>query len=200
MNDSWLSFLFIISFICLFSDQWTKRRNARKDDRTRTRQWWCRSYGVASTVEYYNGTKGIQCLMMKWWMMLCFQLVHLEVKPSVRNQIIKELAVLHKCNSPYIVGFYGAFTDNNDISICMEYMVCHSSSYYMQLFRMDSHSIYCWKRPVALSNRSSARLLSPSLKVSHIWKKIWRYCIEVFDSFKNDDSFVCRRKTIEYSR
>ena len=67
------------------------------------------------------------------------KLVHLEVKPSVRQQIIKELEVLHKCNSPYIVGafrflhftsilsarfvgFYGAFTDNNDISICMEYM------------------------------------------------------------------------------
>jgi len=50
------------------------------------------------------------------------KLVHLEVKPSVRNQIIKELSVLHKCNSPYIVGYYGAFTDNNDISICMEYM------------------------------------------------------------------------------
>ncbi|CAI4221188.1 unnamed protein product [Auanema sp. JU1783] len=52
------------------------------------------------------------------------KLVHLEVKPSVRQQIIKELSVLHKCNSPYIVGFYGAFVDNNnnDISICMEYM------------------------------------------------------------------------------
>lgn len=36
--------------------------------------------------------------------------------------IFKELDVLNKCNSPYIVGFYGAFTDNNDISICMEYM------------------------------------------------------------------------------
>lgn len=32
------------------------------------------------------------------------KLVHLEVKPSVRNQILKELEVLHKCNSPYIVG------------------------------------------------------------------------------------------------
>ncbi|VDD96050.1 unnamed protein product [Enterobius vermicularis] len=50
------------------------------------------------------------------------KLVHLEVKPSVRNQILKELDVLNRCNSPYIVGFYGAFTDNNDISICMEYM------------------------------------------------------------------------------
>jgi len=32
------------------------------------------------------------------------------------------LDVLHKCNSPYIVGFYGAFATGNDISICMEYM------------------------------------------------------------------------------
>jgi len=50
------------------------------------------------------------------------KLVHLEVKPSVRNQILKELEILHKCNSPYIVGFYGAFHENNEISICMEYM------------------------------------------------------------------------------
>lgn len=35
---------------------------------------------------------------------LARKLVHLEVKPSVRNQILKELDVLHKCNSPYIVG------------------------------------------------------------------------------------------------
>ena len=53
---------------------------------------------------------------------LARKLVHLEVKTSVRNQILKELEVLHKCNSPYIVGFYGAFTNNNDISICMEFM------------------------------------------------------------------------------
>ena len=95
------------------------------------------------------------------------KLVHLEVKPSVRNQILKELEILHKCNSPYIVGessiskisyinflstqskttrillfssksatitsflfllyicfsgFYGAFHENNEISICMEFM------------------------------------------------------------------------------
>lgn len=30
--------------------------------------------------------------------------------------------MLHCCNSPYIVGYYGAFMDNNDISICMEFM------------------------------------------------------------------------------
>ncbi len=50
-------------------------------------------------------------------------MIHLEVKPTIRNQIIKELKVLHYCNSPYIVGFYGAFYSDGEISICMEYMV-----------------------------------------------------------------------------
>jgi len=50
------------------------------------------------------------------------KLIHLEVKPSIRNQIIKELKILHNCNSPYIVGFYGAFYSEGEISICMEYM------------------------------------------------------------------------------
>ncbi|TMS37217.1 hypothetical protein L596_004194 [Steinernema carpocapsae] len=52
------------------------------------------------------------------------KLVHVELKAAVRNQIMKELDVLHRCNSPYIVGFYGAFLDQNQngISICMEYM------------------------------------------------------------------------------
>lgn len=54
---------------------------------------------------------------------MLFQLIHLEIKPAVRNQIIRELKVLHECNSPYIVGFYGAFYNDAEISICMEYMV-----------------------------------------------------------------------------
>lgn len=53
----------------------------------------------------------------------CPQLIHLEIKPAVRNQIIRELQVLHECNSPYIVGFYGAFYSDGEISICMEHMV-----------------------------------------------------------------------------
>lgn len=52
-----------------------------------------------------------------------FQLIHLEIKPAIRNQIIRELQVLHECNSPYIVGFYGAFYSDGEISICMEHMV-----------------------------------------------------------------------------
>ncbi len=37
------------------------------------------------------------------------KLIHLEVKPAIKKQIIRELKVLHECNSPHIVGFYGAF-------------------------------------------------------------------------------------------
>ena len=55
------------------------------------------------------------------------QLIHLEIKPAVRNQIIRELKVLHECNSPYIVGFYGAFYSDGEISICMEFMVSGES-------------------------------------------------------------------------
>lgn len=54
------------------------------------------------------------------------KLIHLEIKPAIRNQIIRELQVLHECNSPYIVGFYGAFYSDGEISICMEHMVCGS--------------------------------------------------------------------------
>lgn len=60
-----------------------------------------------------------------------FQLIHLEVKPAVQNQIIREMKVLHECKSPYIVFFYGAFHSDGEISICMEYMVRQTSSFFL---------------------------------------------------------------------
>ena len=50
------------------------------------------------------------------------KLIRLEIKPAARNLIMRELRVLHECNSPYIVGFYGAFCSDGEISMCMEYM------------------------------------------------------------------------------
>ncbi|TPX34543.1 hypothetical protein SmJEL517_g02835 [Synchytrium microbalum] len=54
------------------------------------------------------------------------KIIHVEAKQSVRKQILRELQIMHKCNSPYIVKFYGAFLNEGDISICMEYMDCGS--------------------------------------------------------------------------
>jgi len=50
------------------------------------------------------------------------KLIKLEVKPAIITQILRELEILHDCNSPYIVGFYGAFYSDGDINICMTYM------------------------------------------------------------------------------
>lgn len=48
------------------------------------------------------------------------KMIHLEVKPAIKKQICRELKVLHECNFPHIVGFYGAFYSDGEISICME--------------------------------------------------------------------------------
>ena len=58
-------------------------------------------------------------------------MIMLDIKPAVRNQIMRELKVLHECNSPYIVGFYGSFCANNEISICMQNMVCKITHTYI---------------------------------------------------------------------
>lgn len=41
--------------------------------------------------------------------LIVLQLIHLEVKPAIKKQILRELKILHECNSPHIVGYYGAF-------------------------------------------------------------------------------------------
>ncbi|KAJ1801614.1 MAP kinase kinase (MEK) [Coemansia sp. RSA 2399] len=41
---------------------------------------------------------------------------------NIRQQILKELQILHECNSPYIVSFYGAYPKDNGVHVCMEFM------------------------------------------------------------------------------
>lgn len=48
--------------------------------------------------------------------------VRLELDEAKFRQILMELEVLHKCNSPYIVDFYGAFFIEGAVYMCMEYM------------------------------------------------------------------------------
>lgn len=51
------------------------------------------------------------------------QVIHVEAKKETRRRIVRELHIMHECNSEYIVNFYGAFlSDNNDVIMCMEYM------------------------------------------------------------------------------
>lgn len=73
---------------------------------------------------------------------MSFQMIMLDIKPAVRNQIMRELKVLHECNSPYIVGFYGNFCLNNEISICMQHMVSKLSSHLVSF--EQSVLFFCW--------------------------------------------------------
>ena len=48
--------------------------------------------------------------------------IRLELDEAKFMQIIMELEVLHKCASPFIVDFYGAFFAEGAVYLCMEYM------------------------------------------------------------------------------
>lgn len=55
------------------------------------------------------------------------KIIHVDLKSVIQTQIIRELRILHECQSPYIIEFYGAFLNsNNTIVICMEYCNCGS--------------------------------------------------------------------------
>jgi mitogen-activated protein kinase kinase len=46
-----------------------------------------------------------------------------EAKKEIRKRIVRELQIMHECNSPYIIAFYGAFmSETGDVIMCMEYM------------------------------------------------------------------------------
>ncbi|KAI6367220.1 hypothetical protein MCOR25_004957 [Pyricularia grisea] len=50
------------------------------------------------------------------------KVIHVEAKREMRKRIVRELQIMHSCNSEYIVTFYGAFlNENNDVIMCMEY-------------------------------------------------------------------------------
>ncbi|KAI8057246.1 kinase-like domain-containing protein [Syncephalis plumigaleata] len=48
--------------------------------------------------------------------------IHVEMQPQVKKQVLRELEILHHCDSPYIVTFYGAFLSEPDVCMCMEHM------------------------------------------------------------------------------
>ncbi|KAK5133490.1 hypothetical protein LTR08_007627 [Meristemomyces frigidus] len=62
-----------------------------------------------------------------WNVVMARKIIHVEAKKEVRKRIVRELQIMHECNSPYIVNFYGAFVnESGDVTMCMEYMDCGS--------------------------------------------------------------------------
>ncbi|KAI2630017.1 kinase-like domain-containing protein [Xylaria nigripes] len=51
------------------------------------------------------------------------KVIHVEANKELRKRIVRELQIMHGCQSDYIVTFYGAFLNEyNDVIMCMEYM------------------------------------------------------------------------------
>lgn len=69
-----------------------------------------------------NGGTVTKVLHEKSGTVMAKKVVFIDAKPSVRKQILRELQILHECNSPYIVSFYGAYLNEPHICMCMEFM------------------------------------------------------------------------------
>ena len=69
-----------------------------------------------------NGGSVVKALHVPSGTIMAKKIVLIDAKPAVRKQILRELQIIHDCNSPYIVSFYGAFLAEPNICICMEYM------------------------------------------------------------------------------
>lgn len=70
---------------------------------------------------------------------------------------MRELTILHDCNSPFIVGFYGNFNHNKDISIVMEHMVgvgTSGKSLYLrgQSLHPQGQSLFCRVTQLSVCN------------------------------------------------
>lgn len=65
--------------------------------------------------------------------LMAVKIIELDVNYEVQRKILLELEILYKCESPNIIGFYGAFFLENRISICTEFMDGGSLDKYGQV-------------------------------------------------------------------
>uniref|UniRef100_A0A8V5HER9 mitogen-activated protein kinase kinase n=1 Tax=Melopsittacus undulatus TaxID=13146 RepID=A0A8V5HER9_MELUD len=59
--------------------------------------------------------------------------IPLDITLELQKQIMSELEILYKCDSSYIIGFYGAFFVENRISLCTEFMDGGSLDVYRKI-------------------------------------------------------------------
>lgn len=74
--------------------------------------------------------------------------VHLEAKEVIQSQIMRELRIMHECDSPFIIEFYGTFMHEGNVVICMEYADCGSLEHVFKITGpfpefMLKHVAYC---------------------------------------------------------
>eukprot|EP00053_Salpingoeca_punica_P012600 m.112987 g.112987 ORF g.112987 m.112987 type:complete len:439 (-) comp15989_c0_seq1:502-1818(-) len=92
------------------------------------------------------------------------KMIHLEIKPEIQQQIIRELRVLDSCKSPDIVSYHGSFLNDGEINILMEYMDGGSLDLVLQrIGRVEENVI----RHICFRILRGLTYLATTLKVMH---------------------------------
>lgn len=81
---------------------------------------------VMSELGFGNGGTVSKVMHLPTRTLMAKKVIKIEAKAEARKRILRELQIMHDCNSPFIVAFYGAYINDNDIHVCMEHMDCGS--------------------------------------------------------------------------
>ncbi|MGH0160538.1 UNVERIFIED_CONTAM: hypothetical protein FKN15_062663 [Acipenser sinensis] len=99
------------------------------------------------------------------------QVIPLDITLELQKQIMSELEILYKCDSSYIIGFYGAFFVENRISICTEFM-----DGGQKLHKFSANGCYALKT-------EAWSALSPfqgfALKLQTVWSAAVNYRLQI---------------------
>ena len=101
--------------------------NSRRDDTLEIGvefqpDWRAEDLEVLKDLGAGNGGTVSKVRHTGWNLVMARKIIHVEAKKDVRKRIVRELQIMHECNSPYIVSFYGAFmNESGDVTMCMEY-------------------------------------------------------------------------------
>lgn len=81
---------------------------------------------VISELGFGNGGTVSKVMHLPTKTLMAKKVIKIEAKQEARKRILRELQIMHDCNDPHIVAFYGAYINDNDIHVCMEHMDCGS--------------------------------------------------------------------------
>lgn len=88
-----------------------------------TPNWRTEDLEIIKDIGAGNGGTVAKVRHRGWNIVMARKIIHVEAKKEVRKRIVRELQIMHECNSPNIISFYGAFmNENGDVTMCMEYM------------------------------------------------------------------------------
>uniref|UniRef100_A0A8C6T7X3 mitogen-activated protein kinase kinase n=1 Tax=Neogobius melanostomus TaxID=47308 RepID=A0A8C6T7X3_9GOBI len=80
-----------------------------------------------------NGGTVYKANHLSYKRVLAVKVIPLDITVELQKQIMSELEILYKCDSPYIITFFGAFFVENRISICTEFMDGGSLDVYKRI-------------------------------------------------------------------